>query len=128
MSLYNFPIFASLRISERRKNRKIVKGHGLQTVINMYNYFKKKFRDKIDNYIVNETNYFHLLYEYRGRAMAQAVNRWPLTAEARVRAPVDPCGICSGQSGTGADFSPRYSVFSCQYHSTIAPYSCITAL
>jgi hypothetical protein len=66
MSLYNFPIFASLRIY-----------------------------------------YFHLLYEYRGRAMAQAVNRWPLTAEARVLARVDPCGICSGQSGTGVDFSPR---------------------
>jgi hypothetical protein len=39
-----------------------------------------------------------------GRAMAQAVSRWPLTAEARVRARVDPCGICGGQSGTGAGF------------------------
>jgi hypothetical protein len=58
--------------------------------------------------------------------MTQAVSRWPLTAETRVRARVDPCGICSGQSGTGADFSQRSSVF-CQYHSTIAPYSSITA-
>jgi hypothetical protein len=39
-----------------------------------------------------------------GRAMVQAVSRWPLTAEARVRARVDPCGICGGQSGTGTGF------------------------
>jgi hypothetical protein len=57
-----------------------------------------------------------------GRAVAQAVSRWPLTAEVRVRARVDPCGICGGQSGTGAGFSPSSSVFPCQYHSTIAPY------
>jgi hypothetical protein len=59
--------------------------------------------------------------------MAQAVSRWPLTVEAQVRARVDPCGICGGQSGTGAGFSPSYSVFPCQYHSTIAPYSSVTA-
>jgi hypothetical protein len=29
--------------------------------------------------------------------MAQAVSRWPLTVEARVRARVNPCGICGGQ-------------------------------
>jgi hypothetical protein len=33
--------------------------------------------------------------------MAQVVSRRPLTAEARVRARVNPCGICGGQSGTG---------------------------
>jgi hypothetical protein len=59
--------------------------------------------------------------------MAQAVSRWPLTAETRVRARVDPCGIYGGQSGTGAGFSPSSSVSPCQYHSTIAPYSSITA-
>jgi hypothetical protein len=35
--------------------------------------------------------------------MAQAVSRWPLTAEDQVRAHVDPCGICGGQSGIGAE-------------------------
>jgi hypothetical protein len=59
--------------------------------------------------------------------MAQAVSRWPLTAEARDRARVDTCGICGGQSDTGVGFSPSSSVFPCQYHFTIAPYSSITA-
>jgi hypothetical protein len=34
----------------------------------------------------------------------------PLTADARVRAHLSPCGICSGQSGNGAGFSPSSSV------------------
>jgi hypothetical protein len=34
-----------------------------------------------------------------GRAMAQAVNRRHLTAEAQVRSRVSPSGICNGQSG-----------------------------
>jgi hypothetical protein len=54
-----------------------------------------------------------------GRAMAQAVSRRPLTAESWVRARVYPCGICGGQSGTGAGFSPSFSVFPCQYNSTV---------
>jgi hypothetical protein len=44
--------------------------------------------------------------------MAQVVS---LTAEARARFRVDPCGICGGQSGTGTGFSPSSSVFPCQY-------------
>jgi hypothetical protein len=31
--------------------------------------------------------------------MAQAVSRWPLTAKARFRSRVSPCGICGGQCG-----------------------------
>jgi hypothetical protein len=38
------------------------------------------------------------------RAIAQAVSRRLLTASARVRAQVWSCGICGGQSGTGAGF------------------------
>jgi hypothetical protein len=45
-----------------------------------------------------------------GRAMAQAVSRWPLTTEARV----NPCGICGGQSGTGQVLS-EYFGFPCKY-------------
>jgi hypothetical protein len=52
--------------------------------------------------------------------MTQVVSRRPLTAEARVRARVNSCGICGGQSGTGTGFSPSSSVFLCQYHSTVA--------
>jgi hypothetical protein len=54
-------------------------------------------------------------WDTKSRAMAQVVRRRPLTAEARVRARVNPCGICGGQSGNGTDFSPSSSVFPCQY-------------
>jgi hypothetical protein len=47
--------------------------------------------------------------------MAQVVSRRPLTAEARVRARVNPCGIRGRQSGTGTGFSPSSFVFSCLY-------------
>jgi hypothetical protein len=53
--------------------------------------------------------------------MAQVISHWPLTAEARVRAQVNPCGICGGQSGTGAGFSLEFFSFPLSiYHSTVA--------
>jgi hypothetical protein len=39
-----------------------------------------------------------------GRAVSQAVSRLPLTAEARVRAHVNQCEICGGESGTGTGY------------------------
>jgi hypothetical protein len=39
-----------------------------------------------------------------GRATAQAVSRRLPTAAPRIRAKVTSCGICGGQSGTGASF------------------------
>jgi hypothetical protein len=47
------------------------------------------------------------------RAMAQAVSRRPLTAEARVRAEVSPG---AGETGTGTGFFPSTSVFPCRNH------------
>jgi hypothetical protein len=58
--------------------------------------------------------------------MAQLVSRRPLTAEARVRARVNPYGISGGRNGTGTGFSPCSKVFPCQYHSTVALQTHIT--
>jgi hypothetical protein len=51
--------------------------------------------------------------------MDQAVSRRPLTAESRVRARVNPGGVCGEQSGAGTGFSPSSSDFPCQYHPTV---------
>jgi hypothetical protein len=56
-----------------------------------------------------------------GCTMAQAVSRRPVTAEARVRSVVSPCGICGRQSGTGTSFRSSTSVFPYQFHSTSSP-------
>jgi hypothetical protein len=37
--------------------------------------------------------------------MAQAVSRWPLTEEARVRSLFSSYGICGAQNGTATGFS-----------------------
>jgi cobalamin synthase len=47
--------------------------------------------------------YFHPVLISVGRAVAQAVSLWLLTAAARVRVRA-ACGFCGGQSGTGAGF------------------------
>jgi hypothetical protein len=46
-----------------------------------------------------------------GRAMAQTVSRRSLTAEARVRSRVSPCGICGEKSDIGTGFSQSTLVF-----------------
>jgi hypothetical protein len=55
---------------------------------------------------------------FNSRAIAQAVSRRFPTAAARVQAQVRSCGICGGQSDTGAGFFPRTSVSPASSHST----------
>ena len=43
--------------------------------------------------------------------------------ETRVLSRSSSYGISDGHCGTGTGLSPKYSVLSRQYHSTIAPYS-----
>jgi len=58
-----------------------------------------------------------------GRIVAQAVRRWPVTAEFRVRSQASPCGICGGLCDTGIGFVTSVSALTSQYKSTNAPYS-----
>jgi hypothetical protein len=53
-----------------------------------------------------------------GRAIAQEFIRRIPTVAARVRAKDRTCGICGGQSGTGAGFVPGTSVSLNNSHST----------
>jgi hypothetical protein len=59
-----------------------------------------------------EMAWIHLLELSVGRAIAQEVSRWLPTAATRFRTRVRSCGICCGQSGTGARFLPviRFSL------------------
>jgi hypothetical protein len=51
---------------------------------------------------------YHLPFSH---AMAQVVSSRPLTAEARVLTGVNPCGICSWQSGSGTRFFSEFFGF-----------------
>jgi hypothetical protein len=60
--------------------------------------------------------------------MAQVVSNRPLTAESWVRALVNACGICGGESGIETGFSPSSSVLPCQYHSTVVLHESYTGM
>ena len=64
----------------------------------------------------------------KGRAMAQAVCRRPLTADSMVRRRTSPSGVNGEHSGTGTGFAPRTSVFTCQYHSNNTPYQSLSLM
>jgi len=53
------------------------------------------------------------------RATAQAVSHQPLAAETWLTSWIRSCGICSGQSGTGTDFSLCALVFPFRYLSLL---------
>jgi hypothetical protein len=57
--------------------------------------------------------------------MAQAVSRRPFIAEAEAPSHKIPYWLYDGQNNIVTGYSPSTSVFPCQYHSTIAPYSFI---
>ena len=62
--------------------------------------------------LLEELTFSHLTNKF-GSAMALAVSRRPLTAEARVRSRVGPCRICGGQSGTGTSLHNKLSRLRC---------------
>jgi hypothetical protein len=63
----------------------------------------------------------YVLSEYEGRAMAQAVSRRPLTAEARFRSGLAHVRFVLDKVALGQVFSPSTLVFPCQFHSTGPP-------
>jgi hypothetical protein len=56
-------------------------------------------------------------------ALAEAVSRWRVTAEERVRSQLSPFEIRSGETDTGTGFCPSTSVFPRHYHSSNAACS-----
>jgi hypothetical protein len=64
--------------------------------------FIPKWILKEKDYVVSDLWCLHV--QYWGCAIAQAVSRWLPTAAAQFQAQVSSCGICGGQSGTGAGF------------------------
>jgi hypothetical protein len=89
----------------------------LKFVLKTYYYLRPSLASVLFHWCYPTDNCikFSYIQTIFGRAMAQVVSRWPLTAGARFRARVNPCGICGGHSGTGTGFSPSSSIFSCQY-------------
>jgi hypothetical protein len=71
-----------------------------------------------ENYCLDGQNGLCFIPAVLDRAMAQAVSRRPLTAEAREWSRVCQCGICGGQSGTRTGFFPEYfgSPLSISFH------------
>jgi hypothetical protein len=59
--------------------------------------------------------------------MAQAVSRRPLTADARLRVRISPCGICGRQSGIGTSLTPSFKGFLCQYNFTMAHHTHVSS-
>lgn len=53
-----------------------------------------------------------------GHAMAQAVNYWPVSAEAQAQTKAGECGICGGLSGLGAGLTVSTSFLPSHCHYT----------
>jgi hypothetical protein len=57
-------------------------------------------------------------------AVAKALSRRPVIAEAWVRSQVSPCEICGGRTASGTGFSPSISVYAIVMLFLISPGSC----
>jgi hypothetical protein len=88
-----FP-FNALDLFSRRKQIRIF--HDVLSIC------RRMLQPSLEILLQNRTS--SLLTILLGRAIAQAVSRRLPKAAARVRAPLRSCGICGGQSGSGAGF------------------------
>jgi hypothetical protein len=73
---------------------------------------------------VLEVIILNTLINENGHVMVDAVTCWPLTMESQVFARVSLCGICSGHSDIGTDYSEFFSSLSLSFHHS-SPYSCL---